>query len=135
MNGPNDGSTNWLRESIDEKFHTCHELRDSKFDKVQLQFDFLDANLRLQAREYERRLSELNHAHTQALEAQSQTVPREVYNNFIRQHESNEKDNERRFISIELRLQEVVTRSLTWTAAIGIFITIINLVSHFWAFK
>lgn len=35
--------------------------------------------LRLQAIEYERRLSDLNHAHQQAREAAAQTVPREIY--------------------------------------------------------
>jgi hypothetical protein len=38
-----------------------------------------DKALELQAKEYERRLEVLNHAHAAAVEAQAKTVPREMY--------------------------------------------------------
>lgn len=39
--------------------------------------------LSLQAREYERRLAELNTVHEHALQAQRETVPREVFDHFV----------------------------------------------------
>ncbi len=41
--------------------------------------------LELQAREYERRLADLNHAHTQAVENWRQTLPRESFDLFERE--------------------------------------------------
>ncbi len=41
--------------------------------------------LELQAREYERRLADLNHAHTQAVENWRQTLPRESFELFERE--------------------------------------------------
>lgn len=39
----------------------------------------------IQAVEYERRLTALNHAHEQAIEAQARTVPREVFDNYVKE--------------------------------------------------
>jgi len=39
----------------------------------------------IQFDEYERRLNSLNHAHEQALEAQKTTVPRETFDNYVRE--------------------------------------------------
>lgn len=44
-------------------------------------------NLKMQAVEYERRLAELNHAHEIAKEAAAATVPREVYDRYVKEHE------------------------------------------------
>jgi hypothetical protein len=41
--------------------------------------------LELQAAEYERRLDDLNHAHEQAVEAQAMTVPRELFDQFVKE--------------------------------------------------
>jgi hypothetical protein len=60
-------SIGWLKEHID------------------LRFNSRDMALELQAAEYGRRLGELNHAHQQALEAQARTVPRETYEEFLRE--------------------------------------------------
>jgi hypothetical protein len=45
-------------------------------------------NLRTQAAEYARRLDELNHAHAQAVEAQARTVPRELYEAFVKENDT-----------------------------------------------
>ena len=41
--------------------------------------------LKLQAAEYERRLETLNHAHQQAIEAQARTVPRELFDQYVKE--------------------------------------------------
>jgi len=41
--------------------------------------------LELQAQEYERRLEDLNHAHAQAVEAQARTVPRELFDAYVKE--------------------------------------------------
>ena len=41
--------------------------------------------LELQALEYGRRLDTLNHAHQQAMEAQARTVPREVFEQYVKE--------------------------------------------------
>lgn len=46
---------------------------------------YLNLALHLQAEEYERRLDSLNHAHEQALEAQRQTVPRELFDQYVKE--------------------------------------------------
>lgn len=38
-----------------------------------------------QAAEYERRLGDLNHAHAQAVEAQARTVPRELFEQYVKE--------------------------------------------------
>lgn len=54
---------------------------------VWLLYQTKDVALRLQAKEYERRLISLNHAHEQAVEAQAKTVPRETYETYIKEQE------------------------------------------------
>jgi hypothetical protein len=52
---------------------------ERRITRLEAQLQSSDRALEMQAREYERRLGELNHAHARALEAQNTTVTREVY--------------------------------------------------------
>ena len=49
---------------------------------------FLAANLTDYQAEVQRRLGELNHAHAQAVEAAARTVPRELFDNFVKDNEA-----------------------------------------------
>jgi hypothetical protein len=64
-----------LAERIDHE----RELRDQAYS-------YLDTALRLQAAEYTRRLDVLNHAHQQTVEAQARTVPREMFDQFVKEN-------------------------------------------------
>lgn len=132
MTTPDDGSVTWLREFLNEKISHNRELEERDIEKIELQFSFLDANLKLQAKEYERRLAELNHAHAAAVEAQAKTVSREKHEDFVKAYDLNQKEIAKKFTEIDIKLQTIITRSLTWTAAIGLFITIMNIVLRFW---
>ena len=46
---------------------------------------YLKTALDLQATEYERRLDDLNHAHSQAVEAAAKTVPRELFDQYVKE--------------------------------------------------
>lgn len=72
----------------------------------------------IQFTEYERRLMSLNHAHEQAVEAQRSTVPREMFEAFV-------KDNERRLAKMEAMQSSIASRREGSSAAIGwVFATI-----------
>jgi len=51
----------------------------------------IDKALILQATEYERRLNTLNHAHEQAVEAQARTVPREMFEQYVKEAREREE--------------------------------------------
>lgn len=58
--------------------------------------------LDLQAAEYERRLDTLNHAHEAAVQAQAMTVPRELFDQFVKENAST---RDAAFESISARLE------------------------------
>ena len=47
---------------------------------------YIEDALRLQAAEYERRLDDLNHSHALAIEAQARTVPREMFEQYVKEN-------------------------------------------------
>ena len=65
-----------LREYIDTLLAHERELRERSEDAAH-------HALELQAREYERRLEDLNHAHTQTQSILSHTVSREMFENYV----------------------------------------------------
>jgi len=80
---------------------------------------------KLQAIEYERRLETLNHSHAQSLEAQSRTVPREVYD---RDREVTDRwRNEVRELIARTKGQTSVYMWVLGTGGIGWVV-----LSHFW---
>ena len=69
------------KKVLEEKIKHEKELREAKEDAV-------EKERQIQFNEYERRLTTLNHAHEQALEAQAKTVPREVFDNYVKESDS-----------------------------------------------
>ena len=56
-----------------------------------------------QSEEYARRLAELNHAHEQAVVEQARTVPREMFDNYV-------KESDQRLVLVAATLQETIDR-------------------------
>lgn len=67
------------------------ELLDSRFDNLDQRFDHTNKALELQAREYERRLSDLNHAHEEALRVQHTFVSIDKYEDKMKSEEEARK--------------------------------------------
>jgi hypothetical protein len=81
--------------------------------------------LEIQAKEYERRLQALNHAHEQAVKDREETLPRETFASFER-----EFDLFRR--SVEKNLAAAEARSATWMIIMGIAFAVISVALRFW---
>ena len=77
--------------------------------------------LALQAKEYERRLTGLNHAHETAMQNWSHSLPRELFDAF-------EKEYDRWKLDITAQL----SGTITWTAVGGIIVVVIGVILHFW---
>jgi len=97
----------------------------------------------LQADEYERRLEALNHAHSQAVEAQARTVPREMFDQYVKETDARERalvnaQSDRFTVAIEAinsRVDELQNwrsglegRLIGVSAVIGIAVVVINIV-------
>lgn len=102
--------------------------------------------LNLQAAEYERRLEALNHAHQQAVEAQARTVPRELFDQYVKESAAREAalvaaQSEKSITAINAlndRVDEVQTwrsglegRMIGISIAIGIVVIVINIALRF----
>ena len=70
-----------------------------------------------QAKEYERRLGELNHSHKLAQQKESQFVVKEVYNN-AREEYYKFRDE------VKLHISQSDTSRATWAAAIALIISL-----------
>lgn len=66
---------------LDERINTERRLREQSHRTTA-------RALRLQATEYERRLESLNHAHQQTIETAARTVPREMFEQYVRENTS-----------------------------------------------
>lgn len=95
-----------LRELMETRLRYERALTDEQLAAQQ-------TALSLQAKEYERRLTELNHAHERAVVEQARVLPREIHESFIKEYESFRIDTAK-------QLQAAQTRSVTWAGAIGI---------------
>ena len=80
--------------------------------------------LALQAKEYERRLDALNHEHERIAANQASSIPREVFDRVIGQHESRMADLERWRATSEGRVWGICL-------VIGAAVTVINIALHF----
>lgn len=98
--------------------------------------------LELQAAEYERRLDTLNHAHEAAVEAQARTVPREVFDQYVKETEQRERalvntQNDRFNVAVEAinaRVDELQNwrsglegRLIGISAVIGVIVVVVNI--------
>jgi hypothetical protein len=143
------------KERIEAHFRATDARILSDRQAWEREFKSLSDALRLQAAEYERRLTVLNHAHEDAIRAQAMTVPREMFNGFLKDHEAWKQeynkwrdivnsglmnisnlstrisDYESFKLTTSTALQSIATRSLTWTAAIGIFFLMVGIAMRF----
>jgi hypothetical protein len=81
---------------IDDHFRSTDARATFDRQAWEQEFKSIAQNLKLQAAEYERRLTDLNHAHANAVKAQELTVPREIFTSFLRDYE-NWKDQLRKW--------------------------------------
>jgi hypothetical protein len=81
--------------------------------------------LDLQAREYERRLDTLNHAHEDARRAQADTVPREMFEAF-------KAENQKWQTTVTEALAEARGAAARQTALFAGLLALMTLVSRFW---
>ena len=77
-------------KATDTRIDSNEKVRRSEqegLDKaLKLQRDLSEEKLKIQALEYERRLSELNHAHEAAVKEQARVLPREIFESFNRDY-------------------------------------------------
>ena len=103
---------------------------------------YIDKALQLQASEYERRLDDLNHAHAQAVEAQAKTVPREMFDQYVKETAAREQaliaaqsdKSATQVEAINARVDELVQwrsgiegRLIGISAVIGIVVIVVNI--------
>jgi hypothetical protein len=103
---------------------------------------YIDKALQLQAAEYERRLDDLNHAHAQAVEAQAKTVPREMFDQYVKETAAREQalmtaQSEKAAVQVETinaRVDELVQwrsgiegRLIGISAVIGVVVIVVNI--------
>lgn len=106
-----------LREYLEQRLDYERTLVAEKFLSV-------NRALELQAKEYERRLQELNHAHAIAKEKEKDTLPREIFYAFRDEYE-------KRHRVLELALTAIQSRGTTWIVAIGIFLSALTVALRF----
>ena len=128
-----------LRE---QEYRALREALESVKDMFKAQTESDRRALLLQAEEYERRLETLNHAHAQAVEAQARTVPREVFDQYVKETEQRERalvgsQNERFATAVEAinnRADELMNwrsglegRLIGVSAVIGVIVVVVNI--------
>ena len=132
-----------LRELLESRLGYEREfaLREIEHQQKMVQKDLslLDQRLdmteearKIQAVEYERRLTVLNHAHEAAVEAQAKTVPREMWEAFVKEHELFKAETISHFAEITTQFSIISTRTQTWVAIVGALFAILNVLIRFW---
>lgn len=90
----------------------------------------------IQAREYERRLDILNHAHEAAVQEQARVLPREIFDVFKREYETKHADLKKHLDDFRLetstQLTILNTRAAVWTTVVGILFSILMILLRFW---
>lgn len=118
-----------LREYLEIEFAHERALTSQKFEQARealtLQRSIDEKHGSILALEVSRRLSELNHAHETAVKEQARTLPREMFDQWRAEH-----DKWRDIVNRELTA--MTTRSMTWTAALGIAFIIVQIALSFW---
>lgn len=87
--------------------------------------------LELQAKEYERRLDSLNHAHDQAIQDKTLLLPREIFEAFLKEFQQYKETTSRALILREGEKQgSLDLKSLSMFILVGIA-TILSIASYF----
>jgi hypothetical protein len=128
-----------LRE---QEFRALREALEAVKDAIKAQASADQRALELQATEYERRLETLNHAHQQAVEAQARTVPRELFDQYVKETAARESalvnaQSDRFNVAVEAinaRVDELMNwrsglegRLIGVSAVIGVIVVIVNI--------
>lgn len=144
------------RERSDATYASLVKLVEHRFDalveRLEQRHNMLQDNLLLKADENERRLTVLNHAHEAAVKEAARVLPREMFDQFKNEYEKfrsgqlpretfeqfkadfdkfRREDYEKFRLDVSNQLQVIATRSITWTAAIGLLITIVTVAIRF----
>lgn len=107
------------REFLEAKIAALEKLLDTKTAAT-------EKALELQAREYERRLDKLNHDHENTKQIQMTYLPREMFDATVTAWQS-WRDG------VNKQLTTIQTRSITWTAAIGVFFMVVTILLNYWS--
>lgn len=98
-----------IRELIDVQICAERRHRDALRVEDRRSFDYsvaaVEKALLLQAAEYERRLTDLNHAHAQAKDALATYIPREVFERYSRESVEWQRKAELRMADLEQRIK------------------------------
>lgn len=118
-----------LREFLEQQLAYERKILDQRidlFEKTQRVRDGArERELELQAAEYERRLTALNHAAERAIAVEKATVSRETWEQFKVDYDAMKLANAK-------ELQAIASRSATWMLAIAAAFAILNIVIRFW---
>lgn len=118
-----------LREFLEQQLDYERKILDQRielFEKTQRVRDTArDRELQLQAIEYERRLTALNHAAERAVAEAGRVVSRIEWDEFKKTYDETKIANAK-------ELQGIASRAATWTAAIAIGFAILNIIIRFW---
>lgn len=104
-------------ELLEERIKHERELREQSEA-------FLSEALEIQAKEYERRLGVLNHAHEQAIAEQARTVSREIYDQYVTTNDEKVSDLSKWRAGIEGRIVGI-------GVVIGLVVILINIAIRF----
>jgi biopolymer transport protein ExbB/TolQ len=92
--------------------------------------------LALQAREYERRLEDLNHAHAQAVSVQKTYVTRElhdsIYNELTAKIANLSEKTDQRFSRLETTINKSVGQNATIAATVAAIVGLMGLLLGLW---
>jgi hypothetical protein len=152
-----------LREYLEQRLDYERTLVSQRFEQLERLLEThrlaTDKALHVQATEYERRLTVLNHAHEAAVKEQNRVLPRETFQAFLDDFMKwrdmvnsavvNSTGLTERVMNIQTRLDQfskdyeifrlatsstltaIATRSITWTAAIGLIVVLIGIALRF----
>lgn len=89
----------------------------------------------IQAKEYERRLDILNHAHEAAVTEQARVLPREIFDVFKREYEIKHADMRAQFDTFKLetatQLTVLNTRAAVWATVVGVIFAVLTILLRF----
>lgn len=118
-----------LQEYLEQQLAYERKILEQRIDLLertqQVRDDARSRELELQAAEYERRLTALNHAAERAVTEAARVVSRIEWDTFKADYDALKIANAR-------ELQGIASRSATWTVAIAVAFALLNIIIRFW---
>ena len=118
----------WTLDTLKEHFEHKFEAQEALFEA---RLNRLDSETCKQAKEYERRLTELNHAHARAVEVLATYLPREHFDVFLQQTNDHRSDVERRLNLAEGRTTGFAANLGTGLSLLAILLSMASTVIMF----